>query len=194
MPYLGEVASLFTAICWSTNAVLFAKAGRRVGSPTVNMVRLGVALGVMLVLHLATAGTLLPHGVGAARLAWLGTSGLIGFALGDALLFEAYILLGPRLTVLVFTLWPVFAALLAFAFLGQSMTLARIGAMVVTLGGIALVVSERGQAAPGAARRRRARPGPDTPSSACCWPWAAPWARRWASCSASSAWPAGSAR
>ena len=148
MPYLGEVASLFTAICWSTNAVLFAKAGRRVGSPTVNMVRLGVALGVMLALHLATAGTLLPHGVGPARLAWLGTSGLIGFALGDALLFEAYILLGPRLTVLVFTLWPVFAALLAFAFLGQSMTLPRIGAMVVTLGGIALVVSERGQAGP----------------------------------------------
>ncbi len=152
MPYLGEVASLFTALCWSTNAVLFAKAGRRVGSPTVNMVRLGVALGVMLALHLATAGTLLPHGLGPARLAWLGTSGLIGFALGDALLFEAYILLGPRLTVLVFTLWPVFAALLAFAFLGQTMTPARTGAMIVTLGGIALVVSERGQAGPGASK------------------------------------------
>jgi len=52
----------------------------------------------------------------------------------------------------VFTLWPVFAALLAFAFLGQTMTPARTGAMIVTLGGIALVVSERGQAGPGASK------------------------------------------
>jgi len=154
MPYLGEVASLFTAVCWSTNAVLFSKAGGRVGSATVNMVRLGVALAVMLSLHLALAGTLLPHALGPGRLAWLGASGLIGFALGDALLFEAYILLGPRLTVLVFTLWPVFAALLAFGFLGQSMTLPRIAAMLVTLGGIALVVSEKGQAGPGQGRPR----------------------------------------
>jgi drug/metabolite transporter (DMT)-like permease len=152
MPYLGEFASLLTALCWSTNAVLFSKAGRRVGSPTVNVVRLGVALLVMLALHLAMVGTLLPQALGVARLSWLIASGLIGFSLGDALLFEAYVLLGARLTVLVFTLWPVFAALLAFAFLGQSMTWPKVGAMLVTLGGIALVVTEKREGAPGEGR------------------------------------------
>ncbi|MGA2079993.1 MAG: DMT family transporter [Holophaga sp.] len=146
MPYLGEIASFFTAMCWSANAVLFAKAGRRVGSSTVNVVRLGVALVVMVLLHLAILGTPFPFGAGPARMAWLGISGLIGFALGDALLFEAYILLGARMSVLIFTLWPVFAAVMAWAFLGQRMGLAKAGAMVVTLAGIAMVVGERGKA------------------------------------------------
>jgi len=105
-----------------------------------------VALLVMVLLHLALVGTLFPASAGLARFAWLGVSGLIGFALGDALLFEAYVLLGPRLTVLVFTTWPVFSALMAWALLGESMGLAKVAAMVVTLGGIALVVLETSRA------------------------------------------------
>ena len=145
MPYLGELASLFTAMCWATNAVLFAKAGRRVGSATVNAARLAVALAVMVLLHLVLVGTLFPYAAGPARLAWLAVSGLIGFALGDALLFEAYVLLGPRLAVLIYTLWPVFAALMAWALLRQTMGLAKVCAMLVTLGGIAMVVAEKGR-------------------------------------------------
>jgi len=155
MPYLGEFASLLTALCWSTNAVLFARAGRRVGSVTVNVVRLGLAVVVMFLLHLAMAGSLFPIHAGWARFAWLGISGLIGFALGDAFLFEAYVLLGARLAVLVFTLWPVLAALMAWAFLGQRMGLAKAVAMVVTLGGIAMVVAEKGRSQPGQGRPRR---------------------------------------
>jgi drug/metabolite transporter (DMT)-like permease len=155
MPYLGELASLLTALCWAATAVLFAAAGRRIGSSTVNVIRLGVALVVMTLLHLALTGMPFPFGAGAARLAWLGISGLIGFALGDAMLFEAYLLLGTRLTVLVFTLWPVFAGLMAWACLGQRMGLAKAGAMLVTLGGIALVVGEKRRGAADQGRPRR---------------------------------------
>lgn len=155
MPYLGEIASFFTAVCWSANAVLFAKAGRRVGSMTVNVLRLGTAVVVMFLLHLALVGSLFPVHAGFARFAWLGVSGLIGFALGDALLFEAYVLLGARMAVLVFTMWPVFAALMAWGLLGQHMGLAKAAAMVVTLGGIALVVAEKGKRAPDDGKPRR---------------------------------------
>ena len=143
MPYLGEIASLFTAMCWSTNAVLFARAGRRVGSSTVNVIRIAMALLVMVLLHLVLVGSLFPASAGWVRFAWLGVSGLIGFALGDALLFEAYVLLGPRVAVLIYTMWPVFAALMAWAFLGQAMGWIKACAMVVTLAGIALVVAEK---------------------------------------------------
>jgi drug/metabolite transporter (DMT)-like permease len=155
MPYAGEIASLLTAACWASNAVLFARAGQRVGSATVNALRIAVALVVMALLQLATAGTLFPAGAGAAHLGWLALSGLIGYALGDAMLFEAYVLLGPRLAVLIYTLWPVFAALLAWAFLGQTMGLGKALAMTVTLAGIFLVVAEKTQAAPGQARAHR---------------------------------------
>jgi drug/metabolite transporter (DMT)-like permease len=77
---------------------------------------------------------------GGARLGWLGFSGLIGFALGDAVLFEAFVLLGARLAMLLMTLSPIFSAVLAWLFLGQSLSLPKVMAMVVTLGGIGWVV------------------------------------------------------
>jgi len=155
MPYLGELASILTAFCWSANSVCFTIAGRRVGSATVNVARLWIALVAMLALHLMTAGTLFPH-VEGWRLSVLGVSGLIGFALGDAVLFEAFVLLGPRLTMLIMTLWPIFAALLAWTFLGQTMSPLRILAMAATLGGIALVVGDHSSAADGGKPRKLA--------------------------------------
>lgn len=143
IPYLGEVISVLTAVCWSGTAVFFSRAGRRIGSPAVNISRLGLALAVMLVLHSVLFGMPFPYDAGLGPLGWLALSGLIGFSLGDALYFEALVLLGPRLSMLIMTLWPAIAALMAWAFLRQSMTAARLAAMMVTLGGIALVVTDR---------------------------------------------------
>jgi drug/metabolite transporter (DMT)-like permease len=155
IPYLGELASLLTAVCWSTNAVLFAKAGQRVGSPTVNVARLGVALVAMLLLHTVLYGTPFPFSAGPVRIAWLAASGLIGFSLGDALLFESLVLLGPRLAMLIMTLWPVLAAIMAWGFLGQTMGPLKVLAMLITLGGIALVVGEKGSTCADSGKPRR---------------------------------------
>jgi len=143
MPYPGECASVFTSVLYTASTILFSRGGQRVGSATVNAVRLGGALVAMFILHLAVAGTWFPVQAGVVRFAFLGISGLIGFALGDALLFEAYLQLGPRLAVLVYTLWPVFAAVTAWACLGEAMGPAKALGMLVTLGGVALVVSAR---------------------------------------------------
>ena len=64
-------------------------------------------------------------------------------------------LLGPRLAMLLMTLWPALAAVMAWAFLGQTMSLPKLAAMLVTLGGIALVVAEKGTASAGPDRPRR---------------------------------------
>jgi drug/metabolite transporter (DMT)-like permease len=140
MPYLGESAALLTALCWSLNSVCFTVAGRRVGSASVNIGRLLMAWVAMIAVHLVVFGSPFPFHAGAARLGWLGLSGLIGFALGDALLFEAFVLIGARLAMLLMTLSPIFSALLAWMFLGQSLSLPKILAMIVTLGGIGWVV------------------------------------------------------
>jgi len=140
MMYLGEGAALLTSLCWSLNSVCFTVAGRRVGSASVNLGRLLMAWATLLLIHLVVYGTLFPLQAGSARLGWLGVSGLIGFALGDAVLFEAFVLIGARLAMLLMTLSPIFSALLAWLFLGQSLNPAKALAMVVTLGGIAWVV------------------------------------------------------
>ncbi len=140
MPYLGESAALLTSLCWSLNSVCFTVAGRRVGSAAVNLGRLLMAWITLLLVHQVVYGSLFPMEAGGARLGWLGASGLIGFALGDAVLFEAFVLIGARLAMLLMTLSPIFSALLAWLFLGQALTLPKLLAMAVTLGGIAWVV------------------------------------------------------
>ncbi|MDR3682592.1 MAG: DMT family transporter, partial [Geothrix sp.] len=140
MPYLGESAALLTSLCWSLNSVCFTVAGRRVGSAAVNLGRLLMAWAILVLVHQAVYGSPFPLQAGSARLGWLATSGFIGFALADAVLFEAFVLIGARLAMLLMTLSPIFSALLAWLFLGQSLGLPKVAAMAVTLGGIAWVV------------------------------------------------------
>lgn len=140
MPYLGESAALLTSACWSLNSVCFTVAGRRVGSTSVNLLRLLMAWTLLMLLHLGLFGSPFPFQAGEARLGWLGVSGLIGFALGDAVLFEAFVLIGARLAMLLMTLSPLFSALLAWLFLGQDLSLPKVAAMALTLAGIAWVV------------------------------------------------------
>lgn len=153
MPYAGQLAALLTAFCWSTNSVFFTLAGRRVGSRTVNITRLVLALVAMVALHQVFLGSPFPTDIGRSRLAWLSISGLIGFALGDAVLLESLVRLGPRLSMLIMTLWPLFATTLAWAFLGEQLGAGRVAAMVATLGGIAWVVNDQASGAD------RVRPG-----------------------------------
>ena len=140
MTYLGESAALLTSLCWSLNSVCFTVAGRRVGSAAVNLGRLLMAWVILVLVHLVVYGSLFPLHAGSARLGWLGMSGFIGFALADAVLFEAFVLIGARLAMLLMTLSPIFSALLAWLFLGQNLSLPKVAAMAVTLGGIAWVV------------------------------------------------------
>lgn len=140
MRFVGESAALVTSLCWSLNSVCFMVAGRRVGSASVNLGRLLMAWAVLILVHLVVYGSPFPLQAGAVRFGWLAASGFIGFALGDAVLFEAFVLIGARLAMLLMTLSPLFSALLAWLFLGQNLTLPKLLAMAVTLGGIAWVV------------------------------------------------------
>jgi drug/metabolite transporter (DMT)-like permease len=138
----GELAALVTAACWSTTAVFFTLAGRAVGSVVVNRARLVMALILISLTHWILQGSLYPSSAEPERWMWLGLSGVIGLALGDAFLFQAYLWVGPRLGMLMMSLAPVIAALLALAFLGERMSLVQWLGVSVTLAGIALVVLE----------------------------------------------------
>ncbi len=140
---IGEIAALLTAACWSFNSVIFTLAGKRVGSSAVNSVRLWIAFPALLLLHGALFGTPLPVDIELKRLFYLGLSGVIGFVIGDAMLFESFLLIGPRRAMLLALLVPVFGAFLAWAFLGETLRILEIASIVVTLGGVAWVVAER---------------------------------------------------
>ncbi|HAY85643.1 MAG TPA: EamA family transporter [Chloroflexi bacterium] len=143
MPFVGEIASLITSFFFSIGPTFFTLAGRMVGSVVVNRTRLVVALVYLLVVHGLIYGSFLPLDAAPDRWFWLGLSGLIGFVLGDAALFQAFVVIGTRLTMLIFAVNPIIAALLGWLFLDENLEATQILGMIITLAGIAWVMLER---------------------------------------------------
>ena len=54
-------------------------------------------------------------------------SAILGLVIGDSLLFQAYILIGPRLGILLLSLSPLWGTLLAWIFLGERLTSSGVG-------------------------------------------------------------------
>ena len=156
---MGEIAAVVTSLCWSLNSIQFTLAGRRVGSEVVNRARLILAVGYLSLTHLVTRGELWPSHAGLARWGWLGLSGVIGLVIGDGCLFQSFLTIGPRRAMLLMTLVPVISTLVAWGWLGETLRPAEIGAILLTVGGIAWVVSERhrgrAQESPGGGGKRR---------------------------------------
>ncbi len=110
MLYLGELAAIITSITYAVNSTLFTVAGRVVGSTVVNRVRLVAACLFLSMAHWIFLGSLWPVGAGWDRWFWLGLSGIVGLVLGDAFLFQAFVWIGPRLSMLMMSLAPIIAA------------------------------------------------------------------------------------
>lgn len=140
---MGELAALATAVLWTLTSIFFTIGGREVGSVVVNRARLVLAVIFLMLTHLILQGTLFPLFVEPERWFWLGLSGIVGLVVGDAFLFQAFVLVGPRLSMLMMSLVPVISALIAWVFLGERLSWLEIGAVSLTVGGIAWVVLER---------------------------------------------------
>ncbi len=142
-PGTGELAALFTAVCWAVTALAFESAGRRVGSLPVNLIRLVIGFFLLIPLVTVVRGQPLPLDASPSAWAWLSLSGLIGFAFGDLCLFRAFVLIGSRLSLLLMSLVPPMTAMLGAAFLDEFLTPREWFGMALTVGGVAWVVVER---------------------------------------------------
>ncbi len=145
MLYLGEAAAIVTSITYAINSSLFTLAGREVGSIVVNRLRLIAASLFLMIAHWIFLGSPWPIGAGLERWKWLGISGIVGLVLGDAFLFQAFIWVGPRLSMLMMSLAPILATLTAWIFLGEILTPWQITGILVTLLGVFWVIAERNQ-------------------------------------------------
>lgn len=142
---LGEIAGLGTAFCWSFTSIFFTIGGLRVGSAVVNRVRLVIAMILLSATHFILTGHFIPYQAEPFRWFWLGLSGIIGLVLGDAMLFQAFVMIGTRITMLLMSIVPVISALLAWIFLGERLAALEILAIVLTVGGISWVIIDKHQ-------------------------------------------------
>ncbi len=144
--HLGELAALTTAVCWTFTAVAFETAGKKVGSLAVNIIRLVFAFILLSIFTFFSRGLGLPLDASGSNWLWLLISGLIGFVIGDLFLFQAYVLIGSRISLLIMSAVPPITAITGFLTLGEKISVQGLLGMFVTMAGIAMVILSRNPA------------------------------------------------
>ncbi|MBN2227168.1 MAG: DMT family transporter [candidate division Zixibacteria bacterium] len=143
MSYTGEIAALTTAVLWSFTSIFFTQAARRIGSYWLNKFRLVIAVLFLGTTLLITTGGLLPSNISPASYYYLIASGIVGLTLADSCLFHSFLLIGTRLTLLIFAVSPIIAALTAWPVLGEKIGLMGGLGIAITLSGVIWVTRER---------------------------------------------------
>jgi drug/metabolite transporter (DMT)-like permease len=143
MPYLGEFSGLLTAVCWSLTSIAFTAASRRVD-------RLPAALILLSLTYFLFWGSV---NLNTSVIMWLIASGVVGLAIGDTFLFQAMVMIGARLSMILMSLAPPIAAILAYFFLNEVISPLGILGIVVTIAGVGWVVAERTPAEGGRHKR-----------------------------------------
>ena len=141
MIFIGEIAALSTAFLWAACGMFFTSASKRIGVFSMNHHRVLWGSVLLLVTHFIIKGTVVPIATN-NQLLILSVSGILGVVICDSFLFQSYVDIGPRLSMLIFTINPFLTALVAWPMLGEKLGVFAILGMFITLGGTLWVLNE----------------------------------------------------
>ncbi len=141
--HIGEFAGLGVSVCWTLSALFFEKAGYKIGSLSVNFIRLLMAIVFLGITTFFTRGLFFPTDASPYQWFWLGLSGFIGFFIGDMLLFKSYLVIGSRTSALIMSLAPMLTAVIGWFFLGEILSAKNIIAIAISIAGIILAISNQ---------------------------------------------------
>jgi drug/metabolite transporter (DMT)-like permease len=141
--HIGEIAGLGVSICWTVSALTFEKAGHKIGSLSVNFIRLLMAIIFIGITTYFTRGIFFPTDATPYQWFWLGLSGFVGFFLGDMFLFKSYMVIGSRTAALIMSFAPMLTALIGWFFLNEKLSGMNIAGILVSISGIIIAISNR---------------------------------------------------
>ncbi|HQK71048.1 MAG TPA: DMT family transporter [Bacteroidales bacterium] len=141
--HLGEFAALLTAFSWTITALANEKASKKIGSLSLNIIRMFLAIFLLSFYNLIARGHFLPVDANLHNWLWLSLSGLVGFTFGDYFLFRAYAEIGSRFSMLIMTTVPLFTAFLGWVFIGEKLRFLHFAGMMLTFIGISLAIFSR---------------------------------------------------
>jgi len=141
--HFGEFAGLMAAFCWAATGLAFESAGKKIGSLSVNLIRLFMAIFMLGIYTWITRSMFFPLDAEPHQWKWLIISGLVGFSIGDLFLFEAYVRIGARISSLIMSFVPPIAGIIGWLVMDERLSLENIIGMAITLTGIILVITQR---------------------------------------------------
>ena len=139
--FTGEIAALSAALLWAISSVVYSRLGLKIPPLQLNLYKGIIAIALILITLLIQGAAF--DDLSNSTIALLSLSGIIGIGLGDTAYFAALNSLGARRTLLLETLSPPMGALLALIFIGEQLTYSAWCGILLTILGIAWVISER---------------------------------------------------
>jgi drug/metabolite transporter (DMT)-like permease len=141
IPFPGEIAAISAALFWALASVVYSRVGQKISPIGLNLIK-GIIAIFLLLLTILIQGQNFPN-VPIFTIQILLLSGLIGIGIGDSAYFATLKYLGARKGLLLETLAPPLTAILAFIFLGERLSIQAWCGILLTILGIAWVISER---------------------------------------------------
>jgi len=138
----GQIAALSAAFLWAAVSFLFLRIRDHISAMELNLVK-----GLLAIILLSGTSFLLGESLSTIQmqgLALLLVSGVIGIGIGDTAYFQALKDLGARLALLLMSLAPPIAAIIALIFLNEDLSIWAWVGIFLAVGGIIWVVTERG--------------------------------------------------
>ncbi len=137
---IGELAALATAFSWTFVGIFFGSASKKIGSLSVNFIKLIFGFTFLSIAAYLTRGVMFPTDASLHNWIFLMISGVIGFFLGDFFMLKAYIEVGVRVSMLLMATSPPMTALIGFLLLGEILSPSAIIGMSITIFGIVIVI------------------------------------------------------
>ncbi len=139
---MGVAFALLTTLSWSIGIFPFTEAARRLGSNSLNHLRLGIAIVFLtvasLVVNYSGLFAIFSTDYGVAWF-WFGVSGLVGLALGDYFFFDMYAILGARFGSIFTTLSPAAALVTSKFLIDEKINAIGVAGIFITILSVATV-------------------------------------------------------
>lgn len=142
---IGELSALGGSCCWATCSTLFAFSVRKLGIYSLNLIRLSTALILLSLTLWCVTGSPVPLNASLDDWLWLALSSLIGLVIGDLLYFGALKSIGPRITMVLFTVSPPVAALGEWVLFNRGLGFLALLGMAIALLGVTIVVTNKNE-------------------------------------------------
>lgn len=140
----GEISALVAALFWAIASVIYANVGTKIPPLGLNLIKGIIAIIFLLITIIIQQilGSEIPQ-FSSLALLLIPLSGIVGIGIGDTAFFTTLNYLGVRRTLLLETLAPPLTALIAFIFLEERLSVTAWVGIILTVLGIAWVITEK---------------------------------------------------
>lgn len=136
----GEVAALITAVSWTAAAMIFERASKMSGVTSVNTFKVAFGTVYLAILAVLLGNNFFPIGFPVKSWIFMSASGFVGFVIGDYFLFNAYVLIGSRISMLLMSASVPMTAVASYLLFGESIGHWGIYGIMLAVCGISITV------------------------------------------------------